>query len=304
MTVQEILIDYLAKTLGKSNESLTDLLFKKSDDGTLTDEINEDALTALEDLHAEHVKAAPADTLKAEYDRGHQQGKFEALSKEEDTVRKKYGLESKGKLSQLIDEAVAKTAKVESSEDKILISPLYLKLKDESQAAIETLKAEYEAQITDVTTKAERQSRFTSNIQKIEAAMAEAGVVMPKNPSAAATLKREFLKQIEAFDLDQQETGTYLKDAEGKLQKDKHGHPITLESFVKSKAPEWFDIEKQPGRQTPGNEGGDQPAPSKWSLTNLPKTQEDFQTAFYAEKDPVQQQALVVAFEAANKRPM
>ena len=297
MSLQTLMIDYLAKTLGKSNESISELLFKKSGDGTLTDEINEDALTELEDLHAEHVKATPADTLKAEYDRGHQQGKFEALSKEEEAIRKKYGIDSKGKLQQLIDEAVSKAAKAETSEDKILTHPLYLKLKTESEEAITTAKTEAESRIAEITSKAERQSRFTNSLSKIEAAMQDAGVVLPKSPAAAAKLKAAFLREFEGFDFDEQETGVYLKNPDGSLQKDKHGHPVTLESFTKSKAFEWFDIEKQPGRQTPGNELTQPPKPIK-----APATVQEFEAAFYAETDPAKKAELYAAFEAANKK--
>lgn len=296
MDLQTLLIDYLAKTLGKSNDSISELLFKKTDDGKLTDEISETALSDLEELHANHVSSAPDDVLKAKYNEGHKAGKFEALSKEESDLKKQYSVDGKN-LKEIIAAITSKAANDAGSDDKVLTHPLYLSLKADSEAELEKAKADAEAQIAAVTTKAERQSRFTTNLSKIETAMAEAGVVMPKNPAAAATLKREFLKQFEAFDFEEQETGVYLKDSEGKLVKDKHGHPVKLEDFAKSKAPEWFDIEKQPGRQSAGNEGGDPP-----TTVVVPKTQEEFSAAFYAETDPAKKAALATAFEAANKK--
>lgn len=299
MELSKLMIDYLAKTLGKSPDSITELLFKKSDDGTLTEEINPDALESLESLHAEHINAAPADMLKAEYDKGHREGKFEALNKAEETLRKTYGIEEKGKLPDLIAAVAAKAAKDVATDDKVLTHPIFLKQKADAEAAIEAVKAEAEAKLTEVTTAAERQRRFATNLSKIETAMAEVGVVLPKTPTAATTLKNAFLKQFEGFDFEETQTGTYLKDASGALVKDKHGHPITVEAYTKNEAANWFDIEKQPQRQSPGNDPGDAP-PTKWTKETAPKNAQDFETAYYATTDPAERTALATAFKEAQ----
>lgn len=299
MELQTLMIDYLGKTLGMTNDSLTAILFKKADDGTLTTEISENALQSLEELHATHIKTAGEDELTAKYDEGHKKGKFEALSAAEDTLRKKFNVEGK-KLEDIVTAAVSNAAKAEGTEDKVLIHPLYLSLKADKEAEIEQLKTGYEAKISEVSTQAAKRERFTSSLPKIEQAMQEAGVVMPKNPAAAASIKKAFMAQFDAFDFDATDTGIYLKDASGKLLKDAHGHPVTLDSFTKSKAAEWFDIEKQPTREAPGNDPGNPAQPSKWTKDNLPKTTADFENAYYQITDPAERTAFTTAYQDAQ----
>ena len=264
MDYKQILTDYLSKTLGKTDAEITAILHKKADDGTLTEEISDSALSELEAAHAEHIEAAPTDKLKAEYNRGHKEGTFSAKSKAQERIEKIHGIKAKT-LEEAEDLLATKAAQDASTEDKVKTHPVHLNAIAALEAQLEKERAESEAKIQEISTTAARKERFSSSLQKIEAAMAEAGVVMPVNPTAAATLKRVFLEQIQAYDIDLQETGTYLKRADGTLEKDKHGNPVKLESYVKEKAAEYFDIQKQPERRSPGNDNpGDNPPAAKW----------------------------------------
>lgn len=261
-----MMLSLLSKTLGKSNEEISAILFKTGDDGALTDQINETAFDELETLYAEHLQAAPSDRLKAEFDRGHNAGKFEALNKAEQDIKKLYSLEGSGKLKDLISEAIAKAAKDGNSEDKILTSPLYVSKVAEYEEKIAAIQAESEAKITEATQKAERQMRFTTVLPTLDSALAAAGVDTANMKPAA---KRAFMAQFEGKDFEVSETGTYIKNADGTLLKDKLGHPIKIEAYVAQDAPNWFDIQKQPGRQSPGNDPTDPPRPSKWTKENV-----------------------------------
>jgi hypothetical protein len=297
MEFKTLMLNYLTATLGKSNEEVTDLLFKKSDDGTPTDEISETALESLEAIHAEHLTAAPSDLLKAEFNKGHQAGKFEALSKEEESLRKAYSLEGKGKLKDLVAEAISRAAKDGMSEDKILTHPLFVKVKTDAEEQIEALRTEMESRVSEATTKADRQLRFSQVTPTIDTALQAAGVSADFLKPAA---KRAFLSQFEGKDFEVLETGVFIKNADGSLEKDKHGHPIKLEAFVAKTAADWFPIEKQPGRTSPGNDPVDAP-PTKWTKDNLPKTTADFETAYYNTTDPAERTALTQAFQEANQ---
>lgn len=291
------MLQFLTATLGKSNEEITAILYKKNaDDGTLTDEISETAFETLESLHAEHLAAAPSDRLKAEFDKGHNAGKFEALSKAEEDMRKAYSLESKGKLKDLVAEAIGKATKDGNSEDKILTSPIYVSKVAEYEDKIAAIQAESEAKVTEATQKAERQMRFNTVLPTLDSALAAAGV---DTANMKPAVKRAFLSQFEGKDFEILETGTFVKNADGTLLKDKHSHPIKLEAFVSQEAPNWFPIEKQPGRQTPGNEGGDPPKPAKWTKDNVPKDIKGFE-AIYGTLSGSEANEFVAAFEAAN----
>lgn len=290
-----MMLTLLSKTLGKSNEEISAILYKKADDGTQTDEISETALETLESLHAEHLAAAPADLLKAEFNKGHNAGKFEALNKAEEDMRKVYNLDGKGKLKDLVAEAISKATKDGNSEDKILTSPLYVSKVAEYEDKIAAIQTESEAKVTEATQKAERQMRFNTVLPTLDSALAAAGV---DTANMKPAVKRAFLSQFEGKDFEILETGTFVKNADGTLQKDKHGHPIKLEAFVSQEAPNWFPIEKQPGRQTPGNEGGDPPKPTKWTKDNVPD-QNGFE-AVYGTLSGAEQSEFLAAFEAKN----
>lgn len=297
MELKELMLKFLAATLGKSNEEVEAILFKKADDGALTDEISETAFETLEELHAKHLSDAPQDRIKAAYDEGHGKGKFEALSKAEEDLRKVYGIESKGNLKTLIAEAVAKATKDGATDDKILTSQLYLSKVSEYEEKFEALRTESEAKIAEATGRAERQMRFNTIMPKIDAALAGAGVDLA---TVRPATKAAFAAQFEGRDFDIQETGIYIKNADGSLIKDKHGHPVKLESFIASEAPNWFDIAKQPPRQNPGNDHNDPQKPGKWNKDNVPKTAKEFE-AIYSTLAGDEAKEFVAAFDAANR---
>ena len=55
--MNELFLAYWSKTLNMDNDRLAELLYKKADDGTLTDQISESALTALLEADAVRVKS-------------------------------------------------------------------------------------------------------------------------------------------------------------------------------------------------------------------------------------------------------
>lgn len=296
MELKSLMTDFLGKTLGKSDAEIADILFKKSDDGTLTDEISETALQSLETAHAEHLASLRDESGKDQYNEGHQKGKFEALSKEEEWLKKAYGLEGKGKLRDLIGEAVQKATAI--TEDKVQTHPLFVNAKnawDEEKAAL--LEA-HQQQLTEATTKVERQMRFNQVAPTIDEALIKAGVSADFLKPAT---KRAFMAQFEGKDFEVTETGTYIKGPDGKLEKDAHGHPVKLEAYISKTAVDWFPIEKQPPRQTPGNDdppGNPEPS-TKWTKENLPKSMEDYEKAYYSIKDPKERSEFASAYEAS-----
>ena len=301
MELKQLTIQTLAKFLGKSPESVTELLFKKSDDGTgLTDELNEDAMAQLEAIHADHIKGTGAEALEAKYNEGHKAGKFEALSKAEDELRKQFGVEGKT-LKDVTAAIAAKAAQEAGTEDKVLTHPAYMSLKTNSEAEREAIKAEYEAKLKAVEQQVAKRDAFNRHLAKIDAAILEAGAVMPKNPAAQATLRNLFLKQYDDYDLDEKETGVYLKGKDGALLKDKHGHPITIEQFTKEAVPSYFDIATQEQRQSPGNDPGQPGQPAKWTKETLPKSLDEFNAAYGKITDPKEQTAFAAAYMEANQ---
>ena len=287
----ELLTSYLAATLGKSNEEIAAILFKKADDGTLTDQPADNALEALQALNTEHLASVAGDeaALKAEYDKGHSAGKFEALSKAEESIAKKYGLQ-KGKLETMLDALVKKASDDAGSEDKVLLHPLYTAKAQEAEAA----KSDFEARLKEMEEQTARSARRIANIPKINQVLAEAGAKIPTEKARAA-----FMAEFEGLDFQVEANGkTYLKGPDGKLLKDANLHPVTLEKYVETIAVDWFEISKQPPVQSPGNPPGPTPPPpTKWTKDTLPKTAAEFEKAFFDIKDPAAQAELAKAWQ-------
>jgi|694.fasta_scaffold38720_6 hypothetical protein len=295
MDFQSTMMDFLSKTLGKTNEELTALLFQKADDGTLTDQISDDALSQLENLHQTHLQSLQDDAGKDQYNEGHQKGKFEALSKEEEWLKKSYNLQGRGKLRDLIAEAIQASASL--TEDKVQTHPLFVNAKTAWEEEKSQLIESHTAQLSEATTKVERQMRFSQVSPVIDEALIKAGV-SPDFLKPAA--KRAFLSQFEGKDFEVTDTGIYIKNPDGKLEKDAHGHPVKLDAFVGRAASEWFPIEKQPTRQAPGNDPADPAKPAtKWTKENAPKTQKEFD-AIYSTLEGEEAREFTRAFLDAN----
>ena len=300
MELKTLTLDILSKILGKTPDSVAELLFKKSEDGQLTDEIAEGAGATIATLHAEHLKTIEPDVSKEVLDKIHRDAKFDAMSKKEIAIKKKYGVDGKD-LDEVIDNAVKAASNDAGSDDRVLIHPLHTSLKAKYDADMEAIAAKHEAELAEVKGQAEKRERFAAKLPTIEAEMLAAGVVMPKNPIAAAKLKSVFLAEFATLDFETNADGvTYLKDANGKLVTDQHKHPVTLQVFTQSKVADYFDIEVQPSRQAPGNDPARPPAPATWNKDNAPKTQEDFYRVFPT--IPVaQKQEFLDAFTAASQ---
>lgn len=262
MTIVQLLTDYLATTLGKSDETFAPLVFKLDADGKPTDELADNALEALTTLHAEHISKAGAEVSKAEQDRIHKEAKFQALSQAEEKTRKAYGVEGKD-LAEIIANVAKNATTKAGSEDSVIIHPLYLKLKSEKEEELATAKTQAQAEIQAAKSGAEKQMRFNQTLPEIEAALVKAGVSLDTMKPAT---RRAYLAQFEGMDFEKTEAGTFIKDAAGSLLKDKHQNPLKLEQHIAQDAPNWFDIPLQPARQSPGNEStGAAPAPTEWA---------------------------------------
>jgi hypothetical protein len=293
MDYKQILTNYLTKTLGKSDAEISEMLFKKSDDGTLTEELSETALEQLEQAHAQHIQSVPSDELKKQFDEGHKKGKFEALSQEEEYIKKTYGVEGKG-IRDMVAKAAQKSATLK--EDDVLTHPLFVQTKADLEAQIEAAKQEAANEVAKVTGQIEKGARFNQALPKIDAALQEAGVNLE---SMRPQAKQAFLAQFANRDFEIKETGIFIKDETGNLLKDAHGNPVKLENHVKATAPDWFPIEKQPIRQAPGNDPTNPPQAKKWTKENVTKNVNDFQS-IYESLPAEEKQEFLAAFEAAN----
>jgi len=262
-------------------QSLSETLLKKTADGTPTDELEDNALELALAMNVEYLANQNHEIPKAEYDKIHKAAKAETLTKVEDWLKTTHGVEGKT-WQEMITNFGVKAAKIALSDDAWEIDPRTAKERAEHKAALETLQAESEARIQKVETETQRKERFKNNLPKIEAAMAAAGVVLPSNPVAAANQKADFIKLFEGYDFEENETGIYLKEGEGftEFVKDGHKRPVKLDDYVAALAANKFDIQLQPARQSPGNDGpGSPPVPPAWKNGKMPSNNDELNEA-------------------------
>lgn len=275
MNPLQLLTDFLRTTRGKSDDTISSLLFVQDADGKPTGEIAEDALTKLVALDAAHIAKLTSEVPKEVHDKIHKEATFQALSKAGEKIKKAHQVDG-----DTIDEIMANVAKkfatAANSEDAVLASPLYVNAK----AEVEQVKQSYEAKIAELDATYARRERFSKYLPKIDTWIDEAGAVLPHSPTARANQKAEFYERLTGLDFDEQQTGTYIKDSEGKLLKDAHGNLVTAENYVKGLVPQKWDVEKQPARQSPGNDGpGSPPVPPAWKSGKMPTNNDELNEA-------------------------
>jgi hypothetical protein len=287
--MKDILLGFASKALNLDNEQLAELLYKKSDDGKLTEETSPDAIDKLLEAHVAHVaKIKGEGGGKDRFNDGHAAGKKEALSQLEDRLRREFKVDSKATGIDLVKEVVSAFAKAEASEEKIKVHPLFLKIESDFAAKEEAMRAEYEGRIKAKEDEYGRKDRFSTVAQpKILEEFAKLNPVLPTNPKAAANHQMEFLKRFQRYDFEALQTGEVLvKLPDGTRVETEHGHPAKLSDLVRQQAEMLYDFAQQgekgnSGNNNAGGAGGGRPQGQKYNFKN----EEDFADRYYKEPD-------------------
>ena len=251
--MKDVFVGFLGKTLNLPADSVAEKLFKKSDDGTLTDELSENALQNLLDLDAERVKGLKVNT-KELFDNGYKKGQKEALTDLEKQLRSNFGVDDISLQGvDLVKTIVSKTAKSSLDDDKVKSHKLFLQLEKqlrESELAMTQKTKEVEDKW-----KGELERYKISGVVRAEAEKFFDSLepVLPVNPVAARQQKEDFLGML-TNTLDWQQDGeSFIPIREGKRLEDKHGHPLRLDELVKEMASQRFDFKKQAEKGNAGN---------------------------------------------------
>lgn len=298
--MKEFITGFLAESLNLPVESVSELLFKKADDGkTLTDELNTDAKDKISAALSEHIAKVKGsvDTKKIADDQ-YKRGKVEALDTLERAIREKFGVQSEKRGVELIDEIVATVAKSDLEDDKIKRSPLYLQLETRLSNDIQALTTKYEAEKADIEKGFKRKETLTEVRQK---ALGRLEVLQPVpygTPEVFQTIKGAFAREFEAYDYEPGENGSFIAVKDGKRLENKFGHAITFDELVDSIVPRYFVLPQQGAK---GNAGNATQTNGSTYAGSVPKSIEDFSAAYNALPPGEQRTKLVQAYEAANR---
>ena len=295
--MREFFIEVLGKTLNMPADKVAALVFKTAEDGTATDEIAEGASQAVTTALAAHIASVKGTGGgKADFDKGHAAGMKDALSKLEGEIKAEFGIESGERGLALVKDAAAKAAKASLDNDAVKLHPLYIAKEREAQAIAENLKAEHAKEVESIRGEYSKKERFTTAQEKILQIFEGLKPVLPTNPTAAATMRREFAQKFSDYDFDIQSDGSIIVTKDGKRVENNLGHARTLDDLVKAEAEIRFDFQVQDAKGASGNDNaGNKPA---GSAAPIYKNLAEFTDAYNAETDPNKRADIGAAWEA------
>lgn len=277
----KVLVAFVAKTTGKTEEEVSSLLKTKEAD---QEKVQENALSNLLELDKTRISSFDK-KIKEQDDKGYKRGQAESLSKFEDQLKEKYGITDSKKGIDLIDAVVNKQVAAASTGDdetKIKTSKVYLdavdKLKKEKEAAVKDWQDKYETREKQL----KKESTFNTISQKALTYFESLNPILPEDKNKAENLKKLLLSQIGEFEFDVKEDGKIVvlkKDGDSlKVYEDEHGHAVSFENIVKQKADSLFDYKQGTQHQGTGTKTGAQGTggTDKGYTGQIPKTGEEY----------------------------
>jgi hypothetical protein len=292
MDEKTILLSFLGKTLGRTNEELTDLLYEKSGEEII---LRSDALTVLASLDVERVQKLKGNT-KELFDNGYKKAQKELMSDFEKQVRDKYDIDSEKVGIDLIDELVtAKAAKSKLKDDEVKLHPLFIDLEKRKNDEIKQVKGEYEGKVTDLQNQFQRKTKLERVRDDAKRIFMGLNPVISENTVVASNRERDFMAKFDEFDYELDDKGNHIIVKDGKRMEDEHANPITFDGFVKDKAMLYYDFAKQTAKGSAAQEAG-----RSTSSVTVPKDHSEFMKLYTEESDPQKKVALQQAFYASQ----
>jgi hypothetical protein len=255
MKLREAFIQYLMKTLGYTRAKAETTVPEEADDSDYTE--------VLEGLDTAHI--AKVNTQKEEYfNQGHQKATDEVLTKRENEIREKYGIKSKKKGLDLIDEVItAKTPDPEKpeaiSDDLVRKHPAFLAREKELSEQLTAAKEETEEKVQAVQDQYAAKETFGKVAGISLNTFRGMGPELPKDATKAARQEARLIKELEAsglkFELQGEGQPPLVLEANGKRKEDGHGNPIKFEDLIRGFADELgFEFRQGEPRSSAGGE--------------------------------------------------
>lgn len=296
---KNLLFGLLTKAYTRSEQELTDLLYKKADD---SDEmiLRDDALDLLLDIDVQRVQNIQANTKpdKKILDDQYSRGKRETMEGFEKEVREKYSLDSEKTGIELIDEVITSQTKQtkpkEITVEDVKKHPAYLELEQNSvpKTKHDELQKEYDNFKQD-RDKSEKLTKVQEFVLK------EFELLKPvhsENPEVRINRQKDFLAKFSQWDYQLQDgNDPLILDENGNRLEDGHGNPVSWKDFVKKNASLYYDFKKQNGKPGSGNDGDGDPIEIQ-----VPKSVEEYTQMVLNETDPAKRIKIQEAAKAAG----
>lgn len=298
MTHIELLNAFVAKTLNMAPESVAELLYKKSDDGTITDELNEGAIDALTSLDRERVAKLKPDT-KAFFDNGYKKAQAEVSEKYEKMIREKTGIETDLVGEELVSAGIAHVSKPgKMDDDKVKVHPLFLSLEKSSREMLEAERTASAKALADFQAGHKKEQLTSSAQQRAKDILLSMKPVLEDDARIADRRIKYFLDEFKALDYEAQEDGSLVPIRDGKRLENEHMHPIGFEQLVKNIATESFKFQVQDPKGNAGNKNDNQPGEK--ARVSAPSNEDELWQAYNSEATQEGKKAIIEAYELKN----
>lgn len=296
MNEKDLLLGVLTKTLNRSEQEITELLYQKDGDEYVLKEGVVDEVLNLDSARVESIKKnapVPKDRLDNEFKRGQK----EALKKLEDTVKDKYSFDSEKLGIDLIDDIIADKSKVTKkiTDDDVKKHPLYLDLeksrvaKDEHDRVIK--------EFNDFKNNIEKTQKFSAVKDKAGSLLDSMKPIVSENPAVAKTRRDDFLSKFESYDYQIDGDNIIILKPDGSRLEDGHGNPLPFEAHVKNVAVLNYEFPKQNDKGNGGGDGGD----NKTFNFAVPKNDAEYRDAIRSAKTLDEKVAIKDAYENSQK---
>lgn len=259
MDYKKLLTGLLSEAYKLDNGKIAELL----KDG---EEITEDAVLAalLEEDSTRVAGLKKATDNTGKFQEGYAKAKKEVLSDLEKELKTKFAIESDKTGMDLVDDIVAfKVANVgtgkkgEVTEDDVKKHPAYQTLESKYKTDLKAKDEEWTGKLNEIQEGFKKKEVFGTVKNKALVLLDGLKPVLPSNANVAANQKEWFVRDLEGHEYDTQgDRIVVMKD--GKVLEDKHGHSVGFDDFVRSRASNFFEFQKNNGGGNAGNdnEGG------------------------------------------------
>lgn len=303
MNEKEILLSFLAKQYGMTEEAAAELLYTKSEDDDTKTVLKENALQDLLAKDKERVKSLKSNALDktAIYDEAYNDAKKKVLGKAEKALAKKYGIEGEDfKLNSLVEDIVARETEGLKgdntiTEDKVKKHPTYLALERTKAEEIETLTNTHQDEVKKIQADYLRTETLGTVKGKVLSFFDGLKPVLSKDATRAANQRNDFATRFNSFNYEKDGDKYLMLDSEGKRMEDAHGNPIYLDKFVEAEAAKLYDFKVQDPKGGAGNGSG---GASGGSKVTVPTNEDEYNMAIINATTSEEREAIVAAYEA------
>lgn len=296
------IIEFLSKTLNLDADRIAEILYKKADDGSTTEEISDDVLTKLLDLDKGRITKIKEEG-KVSFDNGFKKAEKEVSERWESRIKSAFELDTDAvgdDLLSVVKEKAGSGGKASSEED-VKKHPVYLSLERKYLADLKVAKEEGEKALDDF-----KKQMSASEIKSMAKGIAKEKLLRKKpvledDASIAETRISDFLRELEGYDYEKLEDGTLLPIKDGKRLENDHSHPISFDALIDSIAGRRFRFEVQDPKGNGGNKNDSQGKKDQVKFTGkVPANEDEFLKAYSALSDPTERSALMQAYEATH----